>query len=191
VRVTSLDLANFRNYAALHFEPPGGVCIFLGANAQGKSNLLEALSLLATGKSFRAAREADLIRSGTPLARVAARVRTKSGEVQAACIITRVGDNTKIVLTGDPYQIDNPYEDATSNGLVHVAPAPLWPTSRRARASRCSCRLWQSWKRRAATVRWRRSAKGQCARNCWQRSRHSVLKLKSGYSDGARTSTRC
>ncbi|MCA1829013.1 MAG: PhoH family protein [Myxococcales bacterium] len=35
-------------------------------------------------------------------------------------IITRVGDNTKIVLTGDPYQIDNPYVDSTSNGLVHV-----------------------------------------------------------------------
>jgi PhoH-like ATPase len=35
-------------------------------------------------------------------------------------IVTRVGDNTKIVLTGDPYQIDNPYVDATSNGLVHV-----------------------------------------------------------------------
>ena len=95
MRVTSLDLANFRNYAALHFEPPGGVCIFLGSNAQGKSNLLEALSLLATGKSFRAAREADLIRTGTPLARVAARVRTKSGEVQAACIITRVGEGAR------------------------------------------------------------------------------------------------
>ena len=36
-------------------------------------------------------------------------------------IITRVGDNTKIVLTGDPYQIDNPYVDATNNGLIHVA----------------------------------------------------------------------
>src|SRR5438552_11194595 len=33
-------------------------------------------------------------------------------------IITRVGDNTKIVLTGDPYQIDNPYVDSTNNGLV-------------------------------------------------------------------------
>ena len=33
-------------------------------------------------------------------------------------IITRVGDNTKIVLTGDPYQIDNPYVDATNNGLT-------------------------------------------------------------------------
>jgi len=35
-------------------------------------------------------------------------------------IITRVGDDTKIVLTGDPYQIDNPYVDSTNNGLVHV-----------------------------------------------------------------------
>jgi PhoH-like ATPase len=36
-------------------------------------------------------------------------------------IITRCGDGTKIVLTGDPYQIDNPYVDATNNGLIHVA----------------------------------------------------------------------
>jgi PhoH-like ATPase len=35
-------------------------------------------------------------------------------------IITRVGEGTKIVLTGDPYQIDNPYVDAISNGLSHV-----------------------------------------------------------------------
>ncbi len=35
-------------------------------------------------------------------------------------IISRAGDNTKIILTGDPYQIDNPYVDATNNGLVHT-----------------------------------------------------------------------
>ncbi len=35
-------------------------------------------------------------------------------------IITRAGEGTKVVLTGDPYQIDNPYVDATSNGLVFV-----------------------------------------------------------------------
>ena len=33
-------------------------------------------------------------------------------------IVTRVGQGTKIVLTGDPYQIDNPYVDAESNGLT-------------------------------------------------------------------------
>jgi len=35
-------------------------------------------------------------------------------------ILTRAGDNTKVILTGDPYQIDNPYVDAASNGLTYV-----------------------------------------------------------------------
>ena len=35
-------------------------------------------------------------------------------------IITRAGENTKIVITGDPYQIDNPYIDSSSNGLSYV-----------------------------------------------------------------------
>lgn len=35
-------------------------------------------------------------------------------------IVTRVGEGTKIVLTGDPYQIDHPYLDAAGNGLVHT-----------------------------------------------------------------------
>jgi PhoH-like ATPase len=35
-------------------------------------------------------------------------------------ILTRAGSGTKIVLTGDPYQIDNPYMDASNNGLVYV-----------------------------------------------------------------------
>jgi len=35
-------------------------------------------------------------------------------------ILTRAGEGSKIVLTGDPYQIDNPFVDAASNGLSHV-----------------------------------------------------------------------
>ena len=35
-------------------------------------------------------------------------------------ILTRAGENTKVILTGDPYQIDNPYVDAASNGLTYV-----------------------------------------------------------------------
>ncbi|MBT97201.1 MAG: phosphate starvation-inducible protein PhoH [Dehalococcoidia bacterium] len=35
-------------------------------------------------------------------------------------VVSRAGEGTKIILTGDPYQIDNPYVDATSNGLSHV-----------------------------------------------------------------------
>ena len=35
-------------------------------------------------------------------------------------ILTRAGEGTKIVLTGDPYQIDNPYLDSQNNGLTYV-----------------------------------------------------------------------
>ena len=35
-------------------------------------------------------------------------------------VITRAGEGTKVILTGDRYQIDNPYVDATSNGLSYV-----------------------------------------------------------------------
>ena len=36
-------------------------------------------------------------------------------------IITRAGENTKIVFTGDPFQIDSPYLDANTNGLTYLA----------------------------------------------------------------------
>lgn len=95
MRVISLELASFRNYAALAFEPPGGACVLVGGNAQGKSNLLEALSLLAAGRSFRGARDADLIAAGLPAATVSARVSTRFGEVRASCTITRAGQGAR------------------------------------------------------------------------------------------------
>jgi PhoH-like ATPase len=49
--------------------------------------------------------------------------------LEVKTIITRVGEGTKIVLTGDPYQIDNPYVDASSNGFNYLVqrfrPEPL------------------------------------------------------------------
>jgi DNA replication and repair protein RecF len=95
VRVVSVELSSFRNYVALRFEPPGGACVLVGANAQGKSNLLEALALLATGKSFRTSREADLIRTGAPAATVTARVRTRQGEAHVQCLIARAGEGAR------------------------------------------------------------------------------------------------
>ena len=95
MRVVSLELTAFRNYAALRFEPPEGACILVGQNAQGKSNLLEALALLSTGKSFRTSRESDLIMTGAPAAAVSARIHTRHGDVKAECIISRAGDGAR------------------------------------------------------------------------------------------------
>jgi len=62
--VESLSLRNFRNYQALDlkFAPSG--YLFLGGNAQGKTNLLEAIHYLCTARSQRNAMDEDLIRQG-------------------------------------------------------------------------------------------------------------------------------
>lgn len=74
-----------RNYAALDFAPVAGLNVFVGANAQGKSNLLEAIALLGTGKSFRTARESDVVRDGLPSASITGQARVAAGSVRLSC----------------------------------------------------------------------------------------------------------
>lgn len=66
----SIRIENFRNIgeAEVHFSP--GVNVLYGDNAQGKTNLLEAVYFTALGKSFRPAREAELIRFGAEGCRI-------------------------------------------------------------------------------------------------------------------------
>lgn len=80
-------LSNFRNYRSLDVEPAPGLNIFVGPNAQGKSNLLEAIAMLATGKSFRARRESELVRSGERRAEIAGAARAAAGRVRLHCTI--------------------------------------------------------------------------------------------------------
>jgi DNA replication and repair protein RecF len=61
VRLVSLTLRNYRNYARLQIELQPHLNVFLGQNAQGKTNLLESIAILALSASPRARRESDLI----------------------------------------------------------------------------------------------------------------------------------
>jgi DNA replication and repair protein RecF len=61
VHLNHLSLTNFRNYARLELELSGRLTVIQGANGQGKTNLLEAIHLLATGRSPRATVERELI----------------------------------------------------------------------------------------------------------------------------------
>lgn len=82
-----LGLVDVRNYAELELELPDGLVVFAGRNAQGKSNLLEAIGLLATGKSFRTSHEGELVRRGAARAVVAGRADVAAGNVTLACEI--------------------------------------------------------------------------------------------------------
>lgn len=61
MRLVSLTLRNYRNYARLQLELGPRLNVFLGRNAQGKTNLLESVAILALSSSPRARRESDLI----------------------------------------------------------------------------------------------------------------------------------
>jgi DNA replication and repair protein RecF len=74
MRLVHLDLRRFRNIheASIDFGP--GVNLVLGANGQGKTNLVEAVSFLSWLKSFRTSRSADLPTSGEETAHIVGRV---------------------------------------------------------------------------------------------------------------------
>ncbi len=64
LKVNSLKLKNFRNYDLLNVEFDGSTNIFYGDNAQGKTNILEAVYLSGTTKSHRGTKDKDMIQFG-------------------------------------------------------------------------------------------------------------------------------
>lgn len=64
MNLNNLKLRNFRNYENLDLDFAPGVNLIVGDNAQGKTNLLEAIAYLGSGKSFRAMKTAEMIHFG-------------------------------------------------------------------------------------------------------------------------------
>ena len=98
--VRSLEVKGFRNYEQARLEPCEGVNVFVGPNAQGKTNLLEALHLCCTGRSHRTPRDEELIRWGEPTARVTARTAQRDGTHEVTLLLTREGKKKKTVRIG-------------------------------------------------------------------------------------------
>ena len=97
-----LTLDHYRNYTHLDAHFREGVIVLQGANAQGKTNLLEAIYLLATTKSARTRSDADLITWGppdpfspTPFARVTAHVERATGAVDLEIVVLDGGDGPR------------------------------------------------------------------------------------------------
>ena len=82
--LTRLALTHFRNYRQLELDFAGPLALLRGHNAQGKTNLLEAIYLLGTLRSFRASKLGELMRWDVEAAggnaRVAGRVDTRGIE---------------------------------------------------------------------------------------------------------------
>lgn len=81
--ISRLTLTDFRNYDSLRLAPPPGQIALVGENGAGKTNLLEAISMLAPGRGLRGAEAVSLGRhAGEGAWAVSARIATPAGESQ-------------------------------------------------------------------------------------------------------------
>ena len=79
MKLTGIHLINFRNYERADITPCEGVSVLAGDNAQGKTNVLEAVYLCCTGRSHRTSREREMVRWGSEEARVKVEAQRADG----------------------------------------------------------------------------------------------------------------
>ena len=70
MNLKNIELNDFRNYSVLKAEFDPGVNLIVGDNAQGKTNLLESIIYLGSGRSFRTQKTADLIKFNADFAQI-------------------------------------------------------------------------------------------------------------------------
>src|SRR5688572_25193414 len=89
--IRHLSLLHFRNYPSLRHAFVPGLNLLIGDNAQGKSNLLEAVYLLATTKSMRGGRDVEMIEWDQNAALITGSVEREMGaDVELEVSLTRV-----------------------------------------------------------------------------------------------------
>lgn len=97
----SLRLRNHRNYAELDLTPGPGVNVFIGANGQGKTNLLEAVAMLALSTSPRSRRELELIGPVAQMSRIEAEVESAGLKAELAISLNLEGERARRVIEVD------------------------------------------------------------------------------------------
>lgn len=94
--IKEIELKDFRNYESLNLKFHNRVNIFLGDNAQGKTNILEAVYLTAFGKSFRTAQDAEMIKFESEFLKVKVSAEKEDEELSVEIVITDKGKGVKI-----------------------------------------------------------------------------------------------
>ncbi len=96
MRIQRMELHNFRNYELQVLDFSDGINVLIGGNAQGKTNLLEAIYVLALARSHRTSNEKELIKWGQQTAQIRARVVKKVGSVPLELDLGQKGKKARI-----------------------------------------------------------------------------------------------
>ena len=112
--LSRLTLTNYRNFRQVDIELPPGVAVFAGANAQGKTALLEAAYTLAVGQSFRAGSEREVVNFDA----------AANGEAAYVSGVAQRGDQQLTVVVGYLPAADPP-PDTTPNAPADAGDADI------------------------------------------------------------------
>ncbi|MDF2694771.1 MAG: recombination and repair protein RecF, partial [Labilithrix sp.] len=126
LRVESVQVRSFRNLASVDLELGERFNVIAGDNGQGKTNLLEAIYVLATSKSFRSAKMTDVVAFGGELASVRGRIiedsepRTQSVGIRAGARMVKIDEKRPATLASyavrTPMVVFHPGEISLSMG---------------------------------------------------------------------------
>lgn len=105
MRIRRLRLYEYRNYEQAALDPASGVTVLYGANAQGKTNIIEAIHLCCVGRSHRTSKDAELVRWGKQAAQVSLEVSRREGAEEVSVRISTDERRKKTIkINGTPVQ---------------------------------------------------------------------------------------
>jgi len=96
MQLNAMELQGYRNYDSVKLATEGGVNIFIGPNAQGKTNLLEAIHVLSLTKSHRTSKDKELIGWNQSNAVIRAQMTRRTGDVSLELQLSAQGKKAKI-----------------------------------------------------------------------------------------------
>ncbi|PSL39991.1 DNA replication and repair protein RecF [Planomicrobium soli] len=96
MRIDRLELLNYRNYESLDLAFSPEINVFIGENAQGKTNIMESLYVLSMAKSHRASNDKELIRWETDYGKIKADVYRKYGKLPLEITLSKKGKSAKV-----------------------------------------------------------------------------------------------
>ncbi|OKL37404.1 DNA replication/repair protein RecF [Domibacillus mangrovi] len=96
MHIEQLALEQYRNYESMLIEFDDTVNVIIGENAQGKTNVIESIYVLAMAKSHRTSNDKDLIRWEAEYAKIKGRVKKKHQSLPLELIISKKGKKAKV-----------------------------------------------------------------------------------------------